>query len=157
MLPYSCRSCHARSVGTLGDPDHCPIKAEYRNNLSIRWILHSRKIPNKPKHYKTNKVASVPIKDSDQNGHPPILIRAFAVGMEVDWALSYHSIIQHFSYHLVTQQWLIRLGRCPGWPESSHGAHATSLVLSFCRIGAQISKPDLSDSSTFLKDRFLFF
>ena len=32
-----------------------------------------------PKHDKTNKMTSASSKDSDQHGHPPSLIRAFAV------------------------------------------------------------------------------
>ena len=32
-----------------------------------------------PSHYKTNKMACVPSEDSDQPGHPPSLIKVFAV------------------------------------------------------------------------------
>ena len=32
-----------------------------------------------PEHGKTNKTACAPSEDSDQSGHPPRLIRAFAV------------------------------------------------------------------------------
>ena len=35
--------------------------------------------PYKPAHDKTNKMACAPSKDSDQPGHPPSLIRVFAV------------------------------------------------------------------------------
>ena len=45
--------------------------------------------------------------------HPVQLV--FSVGMKKAWVLS---------YPLSTQQRLIRLGRCPGWSESSLGAHA---------------------------------
>ena len=57
----------------------------------------------------------VPIEDSDQSGHPPSLIRVFAVRMKKAWALS---------YPLSAQRRLIRLGRCPGWSESSLGAQS---------------------------------
>ena len=42
-----------------------------------------------PPHDKTNKVACSPSEDSDQPGHPPSLIRVFAVRMKKPWALSY--------------------------------------------------------------------
>ena len=45
----------------------------------------------------------------------------FAVRMKKRWALNY----------LLSAQWrLIRLGGCPGWSESSLGAHVILLVLS---------------------------
>ena len=46
-----------------------------------------------------------PSEDSDQPGHPPSLIRVFAVRMKKPWVLS---------YPLSAQQRLIRLGGCPG-------------------------------------------
>ena len=42
-----------------------------------------------PPHDKTNKVACAPSEDSDQPGHPPSLIRIFAVRMKKAWVLSY--------------------------------------------------------------------
>ena len=54
-----------------------------------------------------------PSKDSDQPGHPPSLIRVFAVRMKKAWVLS---------YPLSAQRRLIRLGGCPGWSESSPDA-----------------------------------
>ena len=60
---------------------------------------------------------------SDQPGHPPRMIRDFAVRMKKPWLLS---------YCLNAQRRLIRLGECPGWSESSLGAHAILLVLSCC-------------------------
>ena len=44
---------------------------------------------NEPPHDKTNKVACAPSEDSDQPGHPPSLIRVFAVHMKKAWILSY--------------------------------------------------------------------
>ena len=52
--------------------------------------------------------------DFDQPGHPPSLIRVFAVRMKKPWVLS---------YPLSTQWRLIRLGGCPGWSESLLGSH----------------------------------
>ena len=42
-----------------------------------------------PPHDKTNKMACTPSEDSDQSGHPPSLIRVFAVRMKTAWVLSY--------------------------------------------------------------------
>ena len=42
-----------------------------------------------PPHDKTNEMACAPSKDSDQPGHPPSLIRVFAVRMKKGWILSY--------------------------------------------------------------------
>ena len=44
---------------------------------------------NEPPHDKTNKMARAPSEDSDQPGHPPSLIRVFAVHMKKAWILSY--------------------------------------------------------------------
>ena len=41
--------------------------------------VDSRKKRFEPPHNKTNKMTFVPSKDSDQPGHPPSLIRVFAV------------------------------------------------------------------------------
>ena len=46
----------------------------------------------------------------------------FTVSMKKAWVLSYPSS---------AQQSLIKLGGCPGWSESSLGAHASLLVLSW--------------------------
>ena len=42
-----------------------------------------------PPHDKTNKMACAPSEDSDQPGHPPSLIRVFAVRMKKAWVLTY--------------------------------------------------------------------
>ena len=59
-----------------------------------------------------------PSEDTDQPGHPPSLIRVFAVRL--------------LAFFMRTAKTLIRLGGCPGWSESSLGAHAILLVLSRC-------------------------
>ena len=41
------------------------------------------------KERKTNKMACAPSEDSDQPGHPPSLIRGFAVRMKKAWVLTY--------------------------------------------------------------------
>ena len=65
-------------------------------------------------------MACAPSEDSDQPGHPPSLIRVFAVRLRTR------------AFFMQTAKTLIRLGGCPGWSESTLGAHAILLVLS-CR------------------------
>ena len=67
-----------------------------------------------------------PSEDSDLPVHPPGLIRVFAVRMKKAWVLS---------YPLSTAKTLIRLGGCPGWSESSVGAHSFCLV---CHVVAHL-------------------
>ena len=74
----------------------------------------------KPPHDKTNKMACAPSKDSAQSGHPPSLIRVFTGHMKKALVLSYPL--------RETAKILIRLGGCPGWSESSLGAHACHFV-----------------------------
>ena len=64
---------------------------------------------------------TTPSEDSNQPGHPPSLIRVFAVRMKKAWVLSYPLSAQ--------RRLLIRLGGCPDWSVSSLGAHAILLVL----------------------------
>ena len=65
----------------------------------------------------------MPSEDSDRPGHPPSLIRVFAV------RIGSLATIKH------TVKTLIRLGRCSGWSESSLGAQPHCL---FCHEAAQI-------------------
>ena len=50
---------------------------------------NAMKTENKPLHDKTNKMTCAPSEDSDQPGHPPSLIRVFAVRMQKAWVPSY--------------------------------------------------------------------
>ena len=82
---------------------------------------------------------------SAQPGHPPSLIRVFAARMKKAWVLSYPLSEQR----RLRSDWAdaqaktpIRRGGCPNWSESSLGAHAILLVLSWggsfnvgCRFG----------------------
>ena len=68
----------------------------------------------------------VPSEDSNLPGHPPSLIRVSAVCMKKAWVLS---------YPLSAQRRLIRLGRCPGWSESSLDAHS---LCCFCHVVAHM-------------------
>ena len=69
-----------------------------------------------------------PNEDSDQPGHPPSLIRVFAVRMKKSGVLS---------YPLSAQRRLIRLGGCPGWSEPSLCAHPFCW---FCHVAADMVK-----------------
>ena len=63
------------------------------------------------------------------------LIRVFVVRLKKAWILSYPLSAQRRLW----SDWadtLIRLGGCPGWSESSLGAHAILLVLSRCASNA---------------------
>ena len=58
-----------------------------------------------PHHDKTNKMGCAPSEDSDQPGHPPSLIRVFAVRLKKAWVLSYPISASENSD---------QTGRCPG-------------------------------------------
>ena len=62
-----------------------------KTNLFLVIIkVHTfRKDENETPHDKTNKMTCTPSEDSDQPGHPPNLIRVFAVRMKKPWVLSY--------------------------------------------------------------------
>ena len=61
---------------------HCSETA-FRNVLLHGSLLYE------PPYDQTNKMTSAPSEDSDQPGHPPSLIRVFAVRMKKHWVLSY--------------------------------------------------------------------
>ena len=56
--------------------------------LQIIWLFGPNVIIESP-HNKTNNMTCVPSEDSDQPGHSPSLIRAFADRMKKPWVLSY--------------------------------------------------------------------
>ena len=77
----------------------------------------------------TNKMICAPSEDSDQPGHLPSLIRVFAVRSMGSWGPTMGSWGPNVSSCI---QWrLIRLGRCPGWSESSLGEKVILLDLSW--------------------------
>ena len=89
-----------------------------------------------------------PSEDSDQPGHPPSLIRIFAVRMKKAWVLA---------THWVQAKTLIRLGGCPGWSKSSLGAqslcwfshevaHLQSTTLIQC-IGRNLHTPSRTEKN----------
>ena len=65
-------------------------------------------------HDKTYKVAREPSEDSDQTGHPPSLIRVFAVRMK-----KLGSLATHWAH---SEDWSD--SGCPVWSESPLGANA---------------------------------
>ena len=86
-----------------------------------------------------------PSEDPDQPGHPPSLIRVFAVRMKKTWVLS---------YPLRAQQRLIRLGGCPGCSESSLGAQPFCW---FWHVAAHMNKhPDQSLSIDYYSSSVAF-
>ena len=80
------------------------------------WRQDKTSFSNEPPHDKTNKMICSPSEDSDQPEHAPSLIKVFAVRMKKFWVLIYPLIAQR-------RLW------CPGWSESSLGAHAILFVL----------------------------
>ena len=70
---------------------------------------------------KTNKVACAPSEDSDQPGHPPSLIRVFAVRSMGSWGPKVSSC----------WQWGLWSDWAECWSELSLGKHAILLVLSW--------------------------
>ena len=97
-----------------------------QSHASVRMTVQMVPIACEPQHNKTTKKGCASSEDSDQPGHPPSLIRVFAVCMKEPWVLH---------YPLSTHRRLIRLGGCPGWSESSLGAHSFCW---FCHVMAQL-------------------
>ena len=60
-----------------------------RIQFAFKRDVQVLRISNEQPHDKTNKIASAPSEDSDQPGHPPSLIRIFAVRMKKALVLSY--------------------------------------------------------------------
>ena len=68
-----CKCFHTHNVETMS----------YQHHLSIMVLHLSCHVD------KTSKITCAPSKDSDLPGHPPSLIRVFAVRMKKPWILSY--------------------------------------------------------------------
>ena len=98
----------------------CPNKVELIlkhfkvfNRVINLWLLKSGHRNKWAASWQNQQNDCAPSKESDQPGHPPSLIRIFAVRLKKSWVLS---------YPLSAQRRLIRLEECPGWSESSLGA-----------------------------------
>ena len=92
---------------------------EYLDNgrLTSKYVVHV--VTYETAHYKTNKMACEPSAYSDQPGHPSSLISICSPHEE------------NLGPYLPTEHTVIRLGGRSGWSESSLGAHASLMVLSF--------------------------
>ena len=77
-----------------------------------------------------------PSEDSAQPGHPPNMIRVFAVRMKKPWVLSYYLSAQRRLWLDWTDAQAIRLGGCPGWSESSLGAHSLCWFCQDCQLNS---------------------
>ena len=142
---------------TVWSPENMKIETLVEINPWLLWAGWSGSLlfTYEPEHNKTNnKMTCAPSEDFDQPGHPPSLIRIFAVhsypmsAQQRLWSNSAHSIllvlsccgsyppslIRVFAVRMMkpwvhkcsyqhTAKTLIRLGGCPGWSESSLGAH----------------------------------
>ena len=93
-------------------------------HLALSW--------NEPPHDKTNKMACAPSADSDQPGHPPSLIRVFAVRMKNAWVLSYPLTVEQ-------RLWSDWADAQPDDDLSLRWAHMP--LCWFCHEAAQISFP----------------
>ena len=69
------------------------MNATINSNLPCLWsvscFINPFSFTIEPPHDKTNNMACAPSEDPDQPGHPPSLIRVFAVRMKKAWVLSY--------------------------------------------------------------------
>ena len=95
------------------------------HQVEMKWLYN--KIDTWAATWKNQQCGCAPREDSDQPGHPPSLIRVFAVHMKKAWVIS---------YPVSAQQRLIRLGGCAGWSESSLGAQS---LCWFCHVAAHLS------------------
>ena len=108
------------------------VASEYENVWSKNWekpyfvVICNWIVTIWAATWQNQQSGCAPSENSDQPGHPPSLIRVFAVRMKKAWVLG---------YPLSAQRRLIRLGGCPGWSESSLGAHS---LCWFCHVTAHI-------------------
>ena len=80
-------------LGTVWSGSALFAQAYLSENLgSLRYVVGTYKnhlVVFEPPHDKTNQMACAPSEDSDQPGHPPSLIRVFAVHLKKARILSY--------------------------------------------------------------------
>ena len=108
-------------------PGHKPRKTGFLMKLIIYFWTLGHKTPLGYGHIwaasrQNQQNDCAPSENSDQPGHPPSLIRVLAVRSVSSYGPKLSSC---------GQRRLIRVGGCPGWSESSLGAHAILLVLSW--------------------------
>ena len=78
-------ACNCKLSSVFDRNTFLHFSTNIHEDCSVESPMH---IIYEPWHDKTNKV-SAPSEDSDQPGHPPSLIRVFAVGMKKAWVLIY--------------------------------------------------------------------
>ena len=93
-----------------------------------------------PQHGKTNEITCAPSEDLDEPGHPPSLIRVFAVRMKKSWVLSYPMSAQRRLW----SDWM------DAWSESSRGAQVILLVLSYGGSYSNTTRMATSSASSIL-------
>ena len=91
-----------------------------------------------PQHDKTNKMSVRPVKTQISLGIRPVWSESFAVRMKTWKALVLHYLLS--AQRRLRSDWAsaktpIRLGRCPGWSESSLGTYTFCW---FCHVEAQL-------------------
>ena len=122
-----CRLSFELNLHVLEFPYTCTalnvLKAIPRQRSQGILRTHSNK-SNEPHRDRTNKMACASSEDSDQLGHPPSLSSLHCPLEE--------SLVPLLPIKRATAKTLNRLGGCPGWSESSLGAHAILLDLSRC-------------------------
>ena len=84
---------------------------QWQYSSLFKWIIYNIRATS----WQNQHNDCAPSKDSGQPGHQPSLIRVFAVRWMGSWGSSLSSC---------RQGWLIRLGGCLGWSESSLGAQS---------------------------------
>ena len=104
------------------------------------WVL------NELPHDKTNKMACAPSEDSDQPGHPPSLIRVFAVRVKKAWVLYTHWA--HSEDSDQSGRMLKLIGVFSGWT-------VTLLILS-CR-GSNVNVKGFLIKNKISRSSFFFF
>ena len=110
----------------------------------LRFLQFPEKI--EPHHDKTKKVACAPSEDSDQPGHPPSLIRVFAVRVKKAWVLSYPLSAQRRLWSV----WSSRLF----WVFAGRACNFVGFVMR--RLNWLIQKDDRSSASILRAFRWLF-
>ena len=128
----------------IGDKYQIRLMRPKSFNHHVLTQCLAQNVQYEPQHVKTNTMACAPSEDSDQSGHPPSLIRVFVLH-------SKDSRGPKASLNVQRRLWSDWVG-CPGWSESSLGAHAILLVLSWGGSYIQdLPKWYVYSASTYLK------
>ena len=88
-IDYWCQKSATLWVCHLPKKMGQPVAQHRQTSFCYFTSLASKKSTYEPPHDKTNKMACAPSEDSEQPGHPPSLIRIFAVRIKKAWVLSY--------------------------------------------------------------------